>query len=160
EFCGDGIVNGNEQCDDRINDGGYRECGAGCVWAERCGDGVIQEEWGEQCDGGEMCTDTCLLIGTCGAAIVQSDLGEECDDGSNLGEYGFCAPECQWGPRCGDGVVQAGEACDDGAMNVGSYGGCTPTCGYGPRCGDGTVEEDAGETCDDGINDNSYGSCT
>ncbi len=47
--------------------------------------------------------------------------------------------------QCGDGVLQAGEACDD-ANNV-DGDGCSAICGV-ERCGDG--HPDAGEQCDDG----------
>jgi MYXO-CTERM domain-containing protein len=51
-------------------------------------------------------------------------------------------------PVCGDGVIETGEACDDGAAN-GSYGHCRADCGGpGPSCGDGAV--DGPEECDDG----------
>ena len=50
---------------------------------------------------------------------------------------------------CGNGVVDAGEACDDG-VNDGAYNGCRPGCGGpGPFCGDGTIN-DPSEACDDG----------
>ncbi len=58
---------------------------------------------------------------------------------------------------CGNGAVEAGEACDDG-VNDGSYGGCAPGCAArAPFCGDGAVDEE--EVCDDGTNDGAYGSC-
>ena len=91
----------------------------------------------------------------CGDGITASD--EVCDDGKNDGTYGSCAPGCKgFGPRCGDGVVQAGyETCDDG-VNAGGYDSCTPTCTVGPHCGDGIVQ--AGhEACDDGNHDPSDG---
>lgn len=50
-------------------------------------------------------------------------------------------------PRCGDGRVDPGEACDNGT-NDGAYGGCAPDCTLGPRCGDGRI--DPTEACDDG----------
>ncbi len=157
--CGDGSVNGDEGCDDGINDGTYGSCTPDCEPGPRCGDGMLQADWGEECDGGDDCTDTCRLIGTCGDAIVQPELGEECDDGVNAGGYGLCAPECVLGPRCGDEVVQDQEQCDNGEEgNVGGYDACDEFCQYGPYCGDGVVNGD--ETCDDGINDNFYGSCT
>ena len=83
----------------------------------------------------------------CGDGITSAD--EVCDDGVNQGGYNSCAPGCLgFGPRCGDGVVQAGvEQCDDGT-NSGAYGTCTPTCGLAPRCGDGIIQP-AHETCDD-----------
>jgi fibro-slime domain-containing protein len=127
--CGDGMVGPGEECDDGHNLGGYNQCGAGCVYGPRCGDGVKQQ-----------------------------DDGEVCDDGVNAGTYNGCAPDCQAGPRCGDGIVQAdqGEACDDGP-NAGAYGGCGLDCQPGPHCGDGlvavTTDPNTGgpyEQCDDG----------
>ena len=46
--CGDGIIGGNEECDDGVNDGGYNECQAGCKLGGYCGDAIVQE--GEICD--------------------------------------------------------------------------------------------------------------
>jgi fibro-slime domain-containing protein len=51
-ICGDGIVTQGEECDDGKNDGGYDECGPGCVQDARCGDGIVQKEAGENCDDG------------------------------------------------------------------------------------------------------------
>jgi fibro-slime domain-containing protein len=50
-------------------------------------------------------------------------------------------------PYCGDGIVTAGEECDDG-VNDGGYEECAPNCVLGESCGDGIVQ--AGEDCDDG----------
>ncbi len=50
--------------------------------------------------------------------------------------------------RCGDGVVQGEEACDDGEANSDTLAdACRTTCLL-PACGDGVV--DAEEACDDG----------
>jgi|GEM_PF-5719499 len=51
-------------------------------------------------------------------------------------------------PICGDGVVDPGEACDDG--NIVGGDGCSGYCFVEASCGDGTV--DTGEGCDDGNN--------
>ncbi|MEZ4449715.1 MAG: DUF4215 domain-containing protein [Nannocystaceae bacterium] len=48
--------------------------------------------------------------------------------------------------RCGDGVVQEGEECDQGEGNA-DVGACTLECRIA-RCGDGIVQSD--EACDDG----------
>ncbi len=51
---------------------------------------------------------------------------------------------------CGDGVVDAGEACDDGVNNSDvTADACRTDCTIA-SCGDGVV--DAGEACDDGVN--------
>jgi len=55
-------------------------------------------------------------------------------------------------PRCGDGIVDPGEACDDG--NAIDTDGCSNIC-RAPACGDGTVQ--GGEQCDDGNLDNGDG---
>jgi fibro-slime domain-containing protein len=63
--CGDGIVSAGEQCDDGVNDGGYGECGPGCVLGAYCGDGVVQP--GEDCDDGNLidgdaCPSSCRIL--------------------------------------------------------------------------------------------------
>ncbi len=60
---------------------------------------------------------------------------------------------------CGDGIVTAGEVCDDG-VNDGSYGGCMPGCkARGPHCGDDKVQSPE-EQCDNGVNLVTYGGTT
>jgi fibro-slime domain-containing protein len=88
--CGDGVVEENvEECDNGANRDGYQvsdvACAPGCVSPSRCGDGVIDGSFGEQCD-----------------------------DGTNDGSYGGCNPDCLLGPRCGDGATNGDEGCDDG----------------------------------------------
>src|SRR5258708_3365367 len=64
--------------------------------------------------------------------------------------------DCQW--KCGNGMLDPGEQCDDGAAsNVGGYGKCKADCTLGPRCGDGI--KNGTEQCDDGKNDGTYGTC-
>jgi fibro-slime domain-containing protein len=52
--CGDGIVAGQEECDDGDNPGGYGQCQADCTRGPRCGDGVLQASAGEECDDGNL----------------------------------------------------------------------------------------------------------
>ena len=47
---------------------------------------------------------------------------------------------------CGDGVLDAGEVCDDGNTTDGD--GCSSTCEFESVCGDGVLE--GNEVCDDG----------
>jgi fibro-slime domain-containing protein len=58
-ICGDGVLSFGEECDDRVNDGGYGECNPGCVLGPFCGDGIQQPEFGEGCDVGPAGDATC-----------------------------------------------------------------------------------------------------
>ena len=60
-------------------------------------------------------------------------------------------------PVCGNGIVELGEDCDDGA-NPDPDDGCTPLCTI-PACGDGFVQPSVGEACDDADEDDGNG-CT
>jgi cysteine-rich repeat protein len=99
--CGDGIVQTGEQCDTGMNDNSYGGCAVDCLYGPRCGDGVVQSAYGEQCD-----------------------LGTQNRDGL----YGGCSQTCRYGPHCGDGVHQQGttEQCDDGNNTSGD--GCSAAC--------------------------------
>lgn len=138
--CGDGIVAGDETCDDGRNDGSYGSCTPDCQRGPRCGDGMVQTADGEACDDGVnltpylsgsgtsgSCAPGCKQPSRCGDGVVDSLFGEQCDDGNNPGGYGECAPTCVFGPRCGDGVIQPEhESCDDGNRRDGD--GCSSTC--------------------------------
>ncbi len=67
-------------------------------------------------------------------------------DGGGPGEAGTDAGPPR--PRCGNGVLEAGEQCDDGNEVDGD--GCSADCVWEQRCGDGNVDDD--EVCDDGNN--------
>jgi cysteine-rich repeat protein len=76
-----------------------------------------------------------------------------------LAGNGASRSECA--PRCGDGVVVAGEECDAGdANNDSMYGGCSTRCQLGPHCGDGVVS--GPEECDLGAGNGQPGAggCT
>lgn len=62
---------------------------------------------------------------------------------------GFSMPSQSCKAICGDGLVAAGEECDDG-VNDGGYAECAPGCILGPHCGDSITQDEYGEKCDDG----------
>jgi fibro-slime domain-containing protein len=134
--CGDGVVaSGDEQCDDGAanNTGDYGKCSPDCTLGPRCGDAIIQTEYGEACDDGVNdnsyggCSPTCELGPHCGDSLVQTESGEQCDDGVNDGSYGTCSSGCVRAPYCGDGKLQLSyEECDDG--NNSDHDGCSAAC--------------------------------
>ena len=125
-FCGDGIVNIGEQCDDANTENGDG-CSNGCR-VEYCGDALLQHGIGEECDdantiNGDGCSSTCQAE-YCGDGKVQHGLGEECDDG-NSNHFDGCS-SCLITPYCGDGIVDPGEQCDDG--NADNTDECNTEC--------------------------------
>lgn len=70
-ICGDGIVQGDEECDDGEDnvDGVYGACTLECLFGQRCGDGVING--GEACDDknngdpSDGCLDGCVEPRSC-----------------------------------------------------------------------------------------------
>jgi fibro-slime domain-containing protein len=68
--CGDGIVNGTEECDNGVNTSKYGDttgCEPGCRKPHSCGDGHVDSLFGEQCDNGaenghSLCSELCKNI--------------------------------------------------------------------------------------------------
>ena len=159
QVCGNGVVEGTEQCDDGDTvpcDG----CSADCADESGpvCGDGTVNQACGEQCDdgntdAGDGCDGNCMSEG-CGNGVV--DAGEDCDDG-NIVSCDGCSDGCldELPLVCGDGILNAicGEQCDDD--NTDNCDGCTDSCEIeiGHVCGDGTLRPLCGEQCDDGNTD-------
>jgi cysteine-rich repeat protein len=172
--CGDGVVEGPEQCDDGDGDNSD-SCPDGdlgpCVPAY-CGDGFVWNTDGgmEQCDDGYngacgSCNADCTGPGTgsiCGDGELCLET-EQCDDGYN-DTCGSCNTDCTGSGSglgtCGDGVLcpENDEQCDDGDNDI--CGSCNADCtgaGAGSTCGDGELCPEA-EECDDGYSD-ACGTC-
>ncbi|MCB9756216.1 MAG: DUF4215 domain-containing protein [Myxococcales bacterium] len=144
--CGDGVVEGAEECDDGENNGDMAACKSDCT-LNVCGDGLLGPD--EACDDGndvdtDECPSTCA-IASCGDGFVQDGV-EECDDGNDV-DTDECLSDCV-AASCGDGVIQEGvEECDEGDANA-DTAACTTMC-LDAACGDGFVQEGV-EECDDG----------
>ena len=86
------------------------------------------------CDSQDICE---LLPDTCHASHLSCPSGQICAASQSI---------CIDIGGCGDGVVELGEACDDG--NVIDGDGCSRDCKSTEQCGNSLV--DPGEECDDG----------
>jgi cysteine-rich repeat protein len=82
-----------------------------------------------------------LLVSMLGGCMVFFD-GDDDKDPPNPCGLTYCTPAL----LCGNGVLDMGEACDDG--NYVSGDGCSQDCRSTEVCGNGYL--DVGEQCDDG----------
>lgn len=156
--CGNGKVEGDEQCDDGDANSDTGACKTDCTPAS-CGDGFVGP--GEECDPSaassdtESCTPSCKNA-VCGDGLILSGV-EECDDGPDNSDTGACKSDCT-SAKCGDGQVQTGvEECDEAGQNS-DTGACTLSCKTNV-CGDGLVLIGT-EECDDGAQNSDTGACT
>lgn len=164
--CGDSEINTGEQCDgDNLNGESCTHMGyyngtlicdencrfdiSSCEAAGICGDEIIQDTEGEECDGDNL-----------GTAVTCQDVNPQYYDSQNIVCSSNCAYDVSVCEYCGDGIIQAteGEECDgtnlnaliceDIGFNLGGEITCTSTtCGYdSSRCNwgitGGTTESD------------------
>lgn len=142
---------GEANCVQSDDDG----CHDDCTLCPRCGNGVTEirgfdgvqsiepglgEENHEDCDDGMQCTDgtDCTMDPTVCFGIGDSTCSTRSGD--------ECQANCEL-PKCGDGVTDENEECDDG--NNSNLDLCATDCNF-TICGDGVVQADQGEQCDDG----------
>ncbi len=177
--CGNAVIELGESCDD-----------GNAVASDGCSSTCAVEADYFCTHAGVACVADSDANSSCGDGKIHAD--EDCDDGGTSAGDG-CATDCTWealpndfvryyyarantavgvityaSGSCGDGVVQHGESCDNGAevgslgcvacviqtnarCTGGGVGSCAATGGESPSCGNGTVE--ASEECDDGGTD-------
>jgi cysteine-rich repeat protein len=156
--CGDGVVDVayGEECDDgTANNGNSFWCLSNCK--RSCGTGTLPPGTVKQCDAGVLngnvdgapCRTDCSLP-RCGDGVLDVSKGEECDlgtsNGLNVDGAIFCSVTCKI--LCGNGAVDPGEECDNGALNDDTKSGSCRTNCKNPYCGDGV--RDVNEQCDFG----------
>lgn len=142
--CGDGIVEGDEECDDRNREPGdgctadcQYECGDGVVGAdELCDPAIADGETGAcptACDDGDPCT-TDALDGTgCNAECSFGPITAATDDDDCCPEGADATTDNDCMSDCGNMVVEDGEVCDT-AIAAGSIGACPTACDDGDPC--------------------------
>ncbi len=170
DSCGDGFIDPGEACDGAAltvtacADLGYHlqagpiTCNADCtlnltVCSGRCGDGVIQRDAAEQCDGADLDGQSCQNLGMGGGTLA-------CNDRCRFDGAG-----CEVSAICGDDVIHApfedcegqdlhGETCESLGYHGGQLG-CDQDCAYDlepcaafGRCGDDEIQELYGEVCE------------
>ncbi len=99
--------------------------------------------YGEAMSGAGIgaCSEQRMRCRVCRILRSAHDFSQDCDEFDNDGGVdGTC-------PACPNGVVDAGEQCDDG--NTVDGDGCTADC-TDEFCGDGIVNDNGAEECDDG----------
>lgn len=141
--CGNHQPDPGEQCDDG---GESTKCNANCTLSS-CGDGIPNFTAGEQCDEGAKQTAHCeanCTIPRCGDRVLNMQAGELCDDGNTISGDG-CNQDCTSTEKCGNGIRDPGEQCDDGAETAVCNTNCTKAA-----CGDGITNSTRGEQCDGG----------
>jgi len=175
--CGNGKLEGMEQCDDGCDKGIPFVCekgiddGDGCSYlcmkgGAVCGDKVVEDP--EECDdgnfiNGDCCDLNCKAEFVCGDKVWDEKC-EECDDG-NLTPGDGCDEKCKKEPppaKCGNGVKEGDEQCDDGCgagvpgvceKDIDDQDSCSWECKniipQGAKCGTG-IKEPPDEECDDG----------
>lgn len=108
-----------------------------------CGNGVLNTEVGEECDGGSCCDSECRIVeNACGD-------GNACTNDSCVLSDGVSAV-------CAHSLVANGTSCDDGIFCNGADTCSTGTCVHaGDPCPGADGDADCSETCNE-----SAGACT
>ena len=101
-----------------------------------------------------MATATATSTGT----MVTSTNGTSTSTSATTGAPTSTGSATSPGPSCGDGIVDAGEECDD-AKDGDNDDQCTDKCTI-PTCGDGFIQLSLGEECDHGYNNGPSDACT
>ncbi|MCH2109864.1 MAG: DUF4215 domain-containing protein, partial [Polyangiaceae bacterium] len=135
DACGNGALESGEACDDGNTVGGdgcssscLKEDGENCSNATECESTVCDSEGSGECEPADACGNGALESGEgcddgntvggdgCSSSCLKED-GENCSDATEC-ESTICdrrgSGECVPSNACGNGVLEEGEACEDG----------------------------------------------
>jgi cysteine-rich repeat protein len=151
-ICGNGIPDIDENglpgsdCEDGNTTNGDG-CSSVCLVEENCGNGFVDA--GEECDdANSRNNDSCIgcINAICGDGFVWQGV-EQCEPPGTASCDAGCLKITP--PRCGDGIVDLDEECDD--ANGSNRDDCSNQCFFA-TCGDGYVHDSGTppfEQCDD-----------
>lgn len=131
-LCGNGAVDPGEACDWADPNEPIGSCEFTCRRVQPCGNG--RADPGELCDpsaGDGSCTSECTPICGDGQLVgFHEPGGEICDDGPDaVAALSSCDPTSCRFARCGDGLLDRTEPCDDGFDSVTCTEACTLRAG-------------------------------
>ncbi|MBN1653945.1 MAG: hypothetical protein JXA30_09230 [Deltaproteobacteria bacterium] len=189
----------DEECDDLNDCNGIETCGSD----HACEKGEWLED-GQRCDVNKSCFAGLCRDDVCGDGVMNEDLGEDCDDGNNIDDDA-CSNRCTYGctseddctdgdpcagtttcdkdshecsgpvlddeticqttqirdgwcmkhvcvpTKCGNNTKEGKEQCDEGKKNGTAESSCSVDCRI-VACGNASIE--GSEQCDDGGNVN------
>lgn len=118
--CGNGIVEGVEECDNGPKNANGSGCDSDCTFTCKPGD---PNRGDKKCDDHNVCTGTktCQADHTCSKGVVAKD-------GTSCGTAKICKSSKCVDTVCGDGIVDGTEECDDGNTTNGD--GCDNNCKF------------------------------
>ncbi len=171
DSCGDSFVDPGEECDGSVPvattcelfgfyvQNGDITCSPECtfdlsVCTSRCGDGIIQAQFDEDCDGDNLAGVTCISMQlgpgelACNSSCRWDTSGCEnnavCGDGTVAYPYEACEPDDLRGDTCESLGYYGGElACADDCLSLDET-----ACEAEGRCGDGLIQDAYLEECD------------
>ena len=150
-YCGDGIVSNGEQCDKGTANGtGLRQLHARPARSARVAATASCRRHGEQCDDGMNNGAKRRQVQRGLHAQVRRRRRSSRASSATTARRTTPAATAsatrtaRYGPRCGDGIKNGTEQCDDG-KNDGSYGTCKADCTLAAYCGDGILQQPAGD---------------
>jgi cysteine-rich repeat protein len=151
QTCGNGVVEGTEQCDFGAGNGPGTGCESSCTFScqsntdcsdgnacdgtEMCNSVTVNGNTGKQCaagtplatgascGSGKICLSNQCQLSVCGDGYVDASAGETCE----LPNVGTCDASCHT-IVCGDGMLEGSEQCDDG--NTTNLDGCDSSCKF------------------------------
>ena len=160
-ICGDGKLNPSEECDDG-NNGSEDGCSPRCI-REFCGDGILHERMGEQCDNGSVCNQnellSCRSDADCIVCMALAEVEVTRCGGDPYGKLCSSDADCKAAPFfCQYDIAYDADCTRLCRIRIAVVAQTdisqaqtdepVPLQTYSPPCGNGVV--DSGEVCDDG----------